>query len=130
MSPYSANALSCTATVTTWGHLLEQGRAVLEFRPVPPEAGSQLLNAREKGPNAFATSTFHPLAYDPLEVGWDPRAKRWTGRRGLCGLKKEETSFWCSGWGASASDIGMDSNFQHITGKKGHDTAIHTRGWR
>ena len=79
------------------GHLLEQGRAVLEFRPVPPEAGSQLLNAREKGPNAFATSTFHPLAYDPLEVGWDPRAKRWTGRRGLCGLKKEETSFWCSG---------------------------------
>lgn len=117
------------------GALQAGARAVLEFKPVPPEAGSRLLNTQKAATTdqAFRTSNFHPLAYDALEQGWDPRARRWTGRQGLVGLPKEPTSLWCSTWGAVASERGLDTDFRHSLQKPGvppHNTSMHTRGWR
>ena len=120
--------------------LLAEGRAIMEFKPVPRESTSKLINAQDpSGMNAFQTSAFHPLAYEELEKGWDPRARRWTGRRGLVGLEKEPTSFWNAGWGAVASDKGLDTDFKHTLQKQiqvgvppvpPHSTNLHTRGWR
>ena len=57
--------------------------------------------------------------------------RRWTGRQGLSGLEKQPTSLWCPSWAASASHLGLDTNFVHVVqGKKAHDVSMHSRGWR
>ena len=78
--------------------LKAQATAVLQLQPVPAEVNSRLLNALPMGPreDPFKTSAFHQLAYDEkLGVGWDPNARRWTGRRGLANLEKEDLLLEC-----------------------------------
>ena len=121
--------------------LLSEGRAIMEFRAVAPEDGSKLINAQKKGPrhSAFRTSEFNPVYNDPLEEGWDPNARRWTGRRGMVGLDTEPTSLWCASWGGCANDKGLDTDFKHTLQKQTavgvppappQDLSMHTRGWR
>jgi hypothetical protein len=113
--------------------LKAQATAVLQLQPVPAEANSRLLNALPMGPreDPFKTSAFHQLAYDELEVGWDPNARRWTGRRGLANLEKEKTSFWNAGWGAAASDKSLDTDFDGYLARGYKERGEgHTRSWR
>ena len=117
------------------GALKANGRAALELRAQHPANASRLINAQAGGPSGsmFRTSNFNPLGCDGLEQGWDPRARKWTGRQGLSGLEKQPTSLWCPSWAASASHLGLDTNFVHVEpgkGKMGHDASMHSRGWR
>lgn len=101
-----------------------------------PDVSSRLLNQNFKSidddvKGMFLTSTLHPL-YNG-EVGWDPSARPWPGRR-IDGRKTEPTSLWCSGWGASASEAALDFDFQHVHQRGNQPAAsvasLHTRGWR
>ena len=102
-------------------------RARLQFKEVPHGKTINKVPPREY--SAFATSKFNPLAHEAVQKGWNPTVRQWTGRAGPS-AEVENTSFWCSGWGAVANPIGLDTNFLHVTGRIGHDKALHTRGWR
>ena len=113
--------------------LKAEGRAIAEMRTPPPEATSRLLNRRQKGPNQFLSTTLNPLESSGLMKGWDPRARAWTGQRGLANLPKDPTSLWCAGWGACANE-GDDFDFEYIQHAaplpKGYEKAEHTRAFR
>ena len=114
-------------------NLHREGRALRQLKPVPPECLSLQLNragSERQSEGAFCTSNFNPLTSTGLETGWDPKARRWTGRQGLANIPKDPTSFWNPGWGACASDKGLDTDFQYLDGRYGHDKALHPRGWR
>ena len=113
--------------------LLAQGRAAVEMSQIAPDSGTYAINARGYRPNAFATSKLNPLEATELGKGWDPRAREWTGRQGLTNLPQEQTSLWCAQWAASASNVAVDQDFQHVQPPRGDpklSAGLHTRGWR
>lgn len=114
--------------------LLANGRRQVHHQQLIPDSGYHFLNRRigEK-PNPFLTSTLNPLEATELIKGYDPRAREWTGRQGLVGLPRQQTSFWCADFGARASDKDIDQDFKHATEPRGDPKAaagLHSRAWR
>lgn len=114
--------------------LLANGRRQVHQQTLIPDSGYHVLNRRiGERPNPFLTSKLNPLEATELTKGYDPRAREWTGRQGLVGLPKEQTSFWCESFGMSSSDKAIDQDFKHAMEPKGDPQAaagLHSRAWR
>jgi len=99
--------------------------------PDPSSYALRVLNAREGGPRhkLLRTSTTHPLYLG--QIAWNPELRAWPGRT-IPDRKIENTSIWCSSWGAGASDQAVDLEFKHPARVPLPASAkdLHTRGWR
>ena len=114
--------------------LLAQGKAAVEMAQIMPDSGTRAVNRQLARPDAFVTSKLNPLEATQLTKGYDPRVREWTGRRWEWEHRpKETTSFWCASWGACASDVAVDQDFQHVQPPRGDPKMAytgHSRGWR